>query len=189
MVVKDGPMGPWSRWERGEIDFDDFVNDFKQRGDKIGINIDMREIVGAISSTVSVRPEMVRAIQLLKQHGFLVGAITNNWKPTGSGSSSYSQSQDQLRSLFHVFIESSETGVRKPDPAIFQIALDAINKLRGDRMECKPSDCLFLDDIGLNCKAGRTFGFTCIHVKNSRDALKELSAIVKVNLLDTSSKL
>lgn len=44
-----------------------------------------------------------------------VAALTNNWKPKDE------KQMSALRSLFDVFVESAEVGLRKPDPEIYKV--------------------------------------------------------------------
>ena len=47
-------------------------------------------------------------------------------------------------------IESAKCGNRKPDPEIFKLACRQLN--------VKPSEVVFLDDIGTNLKAAKLLG-------------------------------
>jgi putative hydrolase of the HAD superfamily len=62
-----------------------------------------------------------------------------------------------LRSVFHVFLSSCYTGLRKPDPAAFRYALAVTQR--------PPSDCLFLDDRKENVDAARGLGLATIWVR------------------------
>ena len=74
--------------------------------------------------------------------------------------------------LFDVVVDSSQSGVRKPDPAIFALALDALN-VTADR-------AVFLDDFPGNIAAAEAVGLRGILVGSDRlaafDALEGLLA-------------
>lgn len=55
-----------------------------------------------------------------------------------------------LRDYFSAFIISSQIGVRKPDPRMFNAALDALG--------IKPEEALFVDDNKKNCDGARALG-------------------------------
>jgi putative hydrolase of the HAD superfamily len=55
-----------------------------------------------------------------------------------------------MRDHFSAFIISSQIGVRKPDPRMFNAALDALG--------VKPEEALFVDDHKKNCDGARTLG-------------------------------
>ena len=65
---------------------------------------------------------------------------------------------------FDPVILSSEVGVHKPQPEIFQIALD--------KLELKPEECLFVDDRIAYTKTPLEMGFQVMHLKKI-DQLKE----------------
>ena len=71
---------------------------------------------------------------------------------------------------FDVVIESSVVGVRKPDPAFYELACE--------RLSIEPGDAVFLDDLGINLKPAKALGMTTIKVGDPAVALAELEAIL-----------
>ena len=69
--------------------------------------------------------------------------------------------------LFDHVIESSKAGVRKPDPAIYLMMCEAL--------EVAPAACVYLDDLGINCKPAAALGMTAIKVVSEAQALAELA--------------
>lgn len=61
-------------------------------------------------------------------------------------------------------IISAEEGVVKPDPAIYQIAMDRLN--------ARPETTLFLDDYLENVLSARDFGMKAVQFFNNRQALQ-----------------
>ena len=57
---------------------------------------------------------------------------------------------------FDVVVESSKIGVRKPEPAFYATACDLLG--------VDPTECVFLDDLGINLKPAREMGMTTIKV-------------------------
>jgi putative hydrolase of the HAD superfamily len=82
--------------------------------------------------------------------------------------------RETLRELFHVFIESSVVGMRKPDPRIYQLTCRDLG--------VEPAQTAFLDDIGRNLKAARVLGMTTIKVEDPDVALRELSGVLGFDL-------
>jgi putative hydrolase of the HAD superfamily len=70
--------------------------------------------------------------------------------------------------LFDVVIESSKAGVRKPDPAIYRLMCEAL--------DVSAEKCLYLDDLGINCKGAAMVGMTAIKVVSEAQALADFSA-------------
>jgi len=80
------------------------------------------------------------------------------------------------RNLFDDFVDSSEVGMRKPDPAFYLLACE--------RNNIQPQEAVFLDDLGLNLKAAQELGMKTIHVPigGSLNALRKLEDILGVDL-------
>jgi putative hydrolase of the HAD superfamily len=62
------------------------------------------------------------------------------------------------------------TGVRKPDPRIFEIACAELG--------IEPPEAVLLDDIGANLKTARGMGMTTIKVADPDAALGELEGVL-----------
>ena len=76
----------------------------------------------------------------------------------------------QVMPLFDAIIESSKAGVRKPDPKIYLMMCDLL--------AVKPEACVYLDDLGINCKPAAGLGMKAIKVVEVDQTLAELSALV-----------
>ncbi|MBO6565237.1 MAG: HAD-IA family hydrolase, partial [Pseudomonadales bacterium] len=68
--------------------------------------------------------------------------------------------------LFEIVVESSKVGIRKPNPAIYELACEQMN--------IKPDQAVYLDDLGINLKPARALGMTTIKVFSADQALDEL---------------
>ncbi|KAI0637082.1 HAD-like protein [Trametes polyzona] len=82
----------------------------------------------------------------------------------------------RLRALFDDFCDSSTLGMRKPEPGIYLLACA--------RNGIKPSEAVFLDDLGMNLKAAQALGMETIQVPigGSLGALKKLEAKLGIDL-------
>ena len=76
-------------------------------------------------------------------------------------------------------VESSKVGVRKPDPAFYEMACE--------RAGHRAQEAVFLDDLGINLKPARAMGMTTIKVDDPDDAIAELEAVVGFPLADAGS--
>ena len=170
VVVDTGPSGAWSRLERGELPMERFFAEFDRDCRDAGHAISARDMMARIAEGSGPRPQMLAAIRTLRDRGLRVGALTNNW---ASEEGREARSTD-LRRLFHVFVESSVVGLRKPDPRIY---LHACAKL-----DVEPRAAVFLDDIGRNLKTARQLGMTTIKVDDPDVALDELEVVLGFDL-------
>ena len=133
-----------------------------------GIVVDARRMMEYIASGSGPRPQMLEAIRRIRDRGLKVAALTNNWP-------SEQRPENPLRELFHVFIESSVVGLRKPDPRIYQLVCRELS--------VEPCAAVFLDDIGRNLKSARALGMTTIKVDEPESALRELEQVLGFGLL------
>lgn len=80
---------------------------------------------------------------------------------------------DAMERFEHI-IESSKAGIRKPDPRIYTMMCDALG--------LSAADCIYLDDLGINCKPAAMLGMRAIKVTSEDQALAELADATHVTL-------
>jgi putative hydrolase of the HAD superfamily len=156
----------WAHWERGDIDRATFVERFEAEARALGHGIDAARVLAALRGTL--RPAMVAAIERL-QGTVALAMITNNMDPMDRVGPPRTSTHDLL-DRFDLIVESSVVGLRKPDPAIFELTCR--------RLGTAPHACVFLDDLGVNCKPARALGMTTIKVVDPDDALLELERVL-----------
>jgi putative hydrolase of the HAD superfamily len=164
----------WARFERAEIDAAAFDVLFAQEASTMGVALGGADVLKCLAG--DIRPEMVSAIDTLKSRGFTTGCITNN-VPSGKGagmalSDEKARAINAIMARFDHVIESSKVGIRKPDPRIYQMMCDALN--------VDPARCVYLDDLGINCKPAAALGMAAIKVSSGAQALADLSAIIDI---------
>lgn len=161
----NGDTNAWARIERGEVTLDEFDELFAAESEMLGHRIPGADLIALLRG--SIRMEMVRAITILREHGLIVGCLTNNVV-----SSVRSAEHDSVFDMFDFVIESSKAQVRKPETRFYEIACDTAG--------VPPSECVFLDDLGINLKPARAMGMTTIKVTTASQALAELSMVVGI---------
>jgi len=159
----------WALFERNEIDTERFDQLFREETTALGHPVQGRDVLPLLSG--AVRPRMVAALKTCKQH-FKVGCITNNVVSMHSPGQDEIQraagAMGQIMPLFDAIIESSKAGVRKPDPKIYLMMCDLL--------AVKPGSCVYLDDLGINCKPAAELGMKAIKVIDVDQTLTELAA-------------
>lgn len=159
----------WALFERNEIDAARFDELFLEESTALGFPIRGRDVLPKLSG--ELRPRMVAALKACKQH-FKVGCITNNVVSEHSPGQDTQQraagAMGQVMPLFDAIIESSKAGVRKPDPKIYQMMCELL--------AVEPPACVYLDDLGINCKPAAGLGMKAIKVVDVDQTLAELSA-------------
>lgn len=162
----------WARLERGELDIDGFAKAFEAEATAAGHPVDGYIVLGLLAG--DLRPEMVEAVRRCHEE-LSVALLTNNFAPMGSANGMAGAAETaELLELFDVVIESSKVGVRKPDPAIYQLVCE--------RLGVAPASAAFLDDLGVNLKPARAMGMTTIKVTDPDEALSELEAAIGFSL-------
>ena len=155
----------WARFERTELDLDGFCAAFEAEARAAGGEVDGREVMACLAG--DLRPRMIDAVRRCHER-LRTALITNNvldMAPKHGPSM-----LDHVGDIFHVVIESSKVGMRKPDPRIYEMCCDELG--------VPPDACVFLDDLGINLKPARAMGMTTIKVIDPDDALRELEAAV-----------
>jgi putative hydrolase of the HAD superfamily len=168
VVVESGERGAWARLERGELTAATFCEPFEAEGRAAGVALSARRLMAYIAQARAPRPRMLAAIGTLRTRRFKVAALTNNWVQEGR------RVAEDLRQHFDVFVESAAVGMRKPDPRIYELTCRELG--------VTPPRAAFLDDIGANLKTARALGMSTIKVADPDEALRELSALVGVEL-------
>ncbi len=164
VVVGTGAAGAWARLERGELRLEEFYGAFDADCAGAGHRISARDMMALVAEATVPRPAMLEAIRRIRAQGLKTAAVTNNWiVEDGEGTG-------VLRSHFDAFVESAVAGVRKPDPAIFHLACEALG--------VAPAESVFLDDIGANLKTARGLGMATIKVAAADAALAELEGVL-----------
>jgi putative hydrolase of the HAD superfamily len=162
---RDPHSNAWAQLERNDITPQQFDELFATESELLGHRIAGAEILALLSG--EIRPAMVIALDAVIEAGYLTACLTNN-VVTPSGEPTPRQREVALiMDKFHHVVESSKVGCRKPEPRFYEIACELL--------EVTPSQCVFLDDLGINLKPAAAMGMRTIKVVDPTVALKELS--------------
>lgn len=163
----------WARLERGEVDLAGFARLFEEETARAGHRVDGMDVLGLLSG--DVRPAMVDALRRLRDHGFRLAMLTNNFVGgPGEGMAASRPELAEVLDLFDVMVESSQIGVRKPEPRFYELALE--------RVGTTAERAVFLDDLGVNLKPARAMGMATIKVVDPEEALTELEHLLGIDL-------
>jgi putative hydrolase of the HAD superfamily len=162
----------WAKFERAEVDIDAFDRLFAEESRALGAEVRGRDVLPLLQG--DLRPEMVEALKRIKAQ-FKTGCITNNLPANAIGSmTGRSLYVAEVMVLFDHVIESAKIGLRKPDPRIYQLMVETL--------KVDPTNCVYLDDLGVNLKPAREMGMTTIKVANGAQAIAELEAATGLKL-------
>jgi putative hydrolase of the HAD superfamily len=159
----------WHRLERGEIDMAAYFEIISARAPEVlGRPIDF-EAYGRFmrSSAPGVHWPVVHRIRDLRGTVKLA-LLTNNVKEYGE----HWRATFPIDELFEVIVDSSHVGMRKPEPAIYELCCAQLG--------VEPADAVFVDDNADNCAAARALGMETVHFGDDpRISLAELDAILE----------
>lgn len=162
----------WHRAERGEIGIMDWATDTMARAEEAGMGLDLSFMVKTLGD-LEVYEVMVDAARSLRGLGYRTALVTNNiaegrdsWRP-----------MLPLDELFDDVIDSSEVGMRKPNPEIYLLALQRLGIVDGNPIE--PARAVMLDDHPGNCAGALAAGLQAIQVEDPAIAVDELRALLE----------
>lgn len=123
------------------------------------------EVENLTISEIGKNKELLNYINSLKQDYKigLVSNVTSNWIRD------YFLSKDE-QALFDDMVMSFEVGTTKPDPKIYQIALNNLG--------VKGNEAIFIDDIERYAQAGREVGMQAIVYKDFEQMKSDLAALI-----------
>jgi len=111
-------------------------------------------------------PQMIELVQQVKaRHRLKVAVISNE----GRELNDFRLRKFALADFVDFFVTSCFVGLRKPDPAIFRLAIDL--------GQIPPEQTIYLDDRPLLVEAAASLGFKAIHhtsYETTRQALQEM---------------
>ena len=157
---------PWHQVERGEIPIGEWAVAVAALGKAQGIDVDFSPLQSMLGD-MTVHEQVIGRIRTLRVEGYQLGLITNNVR---EGSSTW-RSLVPVDELFDAVVDSSEVGIRKPNPAIFHHTLGLLGGVR-------PDHAVFLDDSPGNVDGARRAGLQAILVDDPDAALAELDALL-----------
>jgi putative hydrolase of the HAD superfamily len=163
----DPHSNAWARLERSEINGEQFDAAFAAESEQFGHRVPGAEVLGLLSG--QVRPEMVVALDRVIEAGYTTACLTNN--VVGG------DARDDVVAVmarFHHVVESSKVGVRKPEPAFYELACRLA--------QVTPQECAFLDDLGVNLKPAAAMGMTTIKVTSAEQAIGDLEVVLGIPL-------
>ena len=159
----------WALLERNEISATEFDAAFAAEAAALGHEIPGGDVLRLLSG--DVRPEMVEALRRVIAAGYRTACLTNN---VVDDAQVPRPEVEAVMALFDEVVESRVVGVRKPEPAFYEIACA--------RLGVEPGECVFLDDLGINLKPAAAMGMTTVKVTGAAQAIADLEAVLGIPL-------
>jgi epoxide hydrolase-like predicted phosphatase len=156
---------PLYELEKGRISEAEFLDGLAGRLEaELGHRPQLHRFSEIYFDALHPNPPMIELMRELRDRGLRMALLTNNvkeWEPLW-------RPMLPVDEIFEVVVDSAFVGIRKPEPAIYELTLDRL----GNGIE--PADCLFVDDVEVNCDAARGLGMKAIHYRDADQAIAEI---------------
>jgi len=161
---------PWHRLERGEISMDECRRLQAELFAEAGISLP--QVVGSGRQTFrfQLSEPVIALVVELRNAGLRTGILTNNVREIRS----LWWDLHPWEELFDDIVDSHEVGLRKPNPAIFHLALE--------RLEATAERTAFCDDMQANVTAADALGLFGVLVEE--DPLPAVARVRHLAALD-----
>lgn len=160
---------PLFELERGQLSEADFIVMLGQAlEEELGRTFQLRSFGDVFKDHLEPNAAMIERMHRLRQTGYTMALLTNNvreWEP-------HWRAMLPVDEIFEVIVDSAFVGMRKPEPAIYRLTLE--------RLGLAAEQCLFIDDIELNCEAASELGMQTIHFRDTEQTLAELDEFLRI---------
>lgn len=160
-------------FERGRHTEDEFHRTFQQA---VQQTIPLETLRHAASDIFTLNEPIVPVLDGLKARGIRLVLLSN----TSAFHFEFVQRRWDVLQRFDDFVVSYKVGAIKPEPAIFEAALQAIH--------CRPHECFYTDDIPAYIEMARRFGLQAevfTDVPSLRAQLAERSVVLDEKRVST----
>ena len=157
-----GEISPVHRLERGELALEDFEHLLSAALAREGSTVDARGLVGRIFADLAIYEDTMTSLVIrARAAGIRTALLSNSW------GNAYDRSD--WHEMFDAVVISGEVGMRKPEPAIFELVLD--------RIGLPADECVFIDDMANNIVAAKEAGLAGIVHRSFDETAAELRAL------------
>lgn len=139
-------------WERGEITLEEYLERTIFYNKRTFSPKEFEDFMYAQSQAMPESLEFVRRLARAKRYSI---AMINN---EAAEINAYRIEQFALRDIFAAFFSSCYVGIRKPDAAIYEMALKVLQR--------SADESIFVDDRAENIEGARKAGLNTIQFKN-----------------------
>jgi putative hydrolase of the HAD superfamily len=147
--------------ERGVLSQPDFEQKIAQL-----LGVQPTGLIRGLLADLQPEPLIAEAVAKARTAGIRVGVITNSW-----GTAPYDPyAAYQLDQRFDAVVISSQVGLRKPEPAIYQLA--------ADQLAIPLERVVFVDDIAANLQPAQELGMAVIHHVDPGRTVRDLERLL-----------
>jgi epoxide hydrolase-like predicted phosphatase len=148
--------------ETGELGRDTFQTAFAAL-----LGVAPERIVERLFGQIGPDEAMIGAVRAARGEGLRTGLLSNSWRVED-------YDRALLEELFDAWVISGEVGLRKPDPAIYELA--------ARRIGLAPGALVYVDDLPGNLKPARALGMATVVHRDAAETVPELERLLGVAL-------
>ncbi len=155
---------PLHELELGRVSEDDFLRRLER---ELGGDVTLHEFRETYFEALNPNEVMIARMRDLRGRGLRMALLTNNvreWEPH------WRAVLPDIDEIFEIVVDSAFVGMRKPDPEIYELTIERL----GDGL--RADECVFIDDVEVNCDAARGLGMRAIQFRDTPQATAELDA-------------
>jgi epoxide hydrolase-like predicted phosphatase len=142
--------------ETGELDAAEFEPRFAAL-----LEVESERLIARLFGGMAPDDAMLGGVRALRAAGTPTALLSNSW------GDALAYDPALLEELFDAWVISSEVGLRKPDPAVYELA--------AQRLGVPPHACVFVDDLPGNLKPAQELGMaTVLHRGDAAATLAEV---------------
>jgi putative hydrolase of the HAD superfamily len=152
--------------ERGEISEVEFRSRIERH---LEDGFDLARLRALYFERLDPNRAMIDFVRALRGRGVRTALLTNNvreWEPL------WRAKLPEVDELFEVVVDSAFVGLRKPDPAIFELTLERLGGVAPER-------CVFVDDLDVNCEAAARLGMAAVRFESADQAIPQVEAFLR----------
>lgn len=166
-ATAEAELNPVHALERGQIAVPDFERKLASilvRRD--GTPVPAEGLIERMFAHFEHQPAMSGLVRRARSLGIRTALLSNSWGNT--------YPRDTWDGMFDDIVISGEVGMRKPEPEIFLLA--------ARRLDLKPDECVFIDDLELNVDGARAVGMSGILHTSYDETRRALEALFGADL-------
>jgi putative hydrolase of the HAD superfamily len=163
------PVHDFHALEMGQLSLGDYLTGLERRAPEVlGRPLDLTAYRAfTAASAIAVHWPVVHRVRRLRDDGVRLALLTNNVREFGDAW----RATFPVDELFPTVVDSSEVGMRKPDPRIYEHTCELL--------DVEPTVAVFLDDNEDNVAAAGLLGLETVHFgADPFESLAELDEIL-----------
>ena len=156
---------PLFELERGEINEEEFG---RRLAAHLEPGFDLRRMRDVYVGTMRPNRQMIDFVTELRGRGLRAALLTNNvreWEPL------WRAKLPEIDELFEIVVDSGFVGMRKPERGIYELTIERLGGVTA-------GECVFLDDLEVNCEAARELGMSAVRFATTDQAIADIEAVL-----------